>query len=192
MARRHRIQTHGATYHAGTRGIRRMPVFLGDDDRQLFLAILADVVERFEWRCQAYCLMGNHYHLALRTPEANIGAGMHRLNGLYAQAFNRRHGFNGHLFEDRYWSTLAETDADVFRITRYVVLNPIRAGMCALPHQWPWSSYRATAGLDARPAFLDLGWLGEWGRDRYRSYVLEGLEQPVAAPTIAVTSPSQR
>jgi REP element-mobilizing transposase RayT len=192
MARRHRTQTHGATYHAGTHGIPRMPVFLGDDDRELFLAILADVVERFEWRCQAYCLMGNHYHLALRTPEANIGAGMHRLNGLYAQAFNRRHGFNGHLFEDRYWSTLAETDADVFRITRYVVLNPIRAGMCALPHQWPWSSYRATAGLDARPTFLDLGWLGEWGRDRYRSYVLEGLEQPAAAPAIAVTSPSQR
>ena len=103
---------------------------LADDDRHLFVAILGDVVERFKWECRAYCLMTNHYHLALRTPEANIGAGMHRLNGLYAQAFNRRHGFKGHLFEERYWSGLIETDEHVFNLMRYVVLNPVRAGMC--------------------------------------------------------------
>jgi REP element-mobilizing transposase RayT len=191
MARRNRIQTHGAIYHAGTRGVRRMPIFLRDDDRQLFLAILADVVKRFEWRCHAYCLMGNHYHLALRTPEANIGAGMHRLNGLYAQWFNRRHGFKGHLFEERYWSGLVETDEQVFTMTRAVVLNPVRAGICALPHQWAWSSYRATAGLDRTPRFLDLRWLDGWGRDRYRSYVLDGLEVLAAPPDATVTSPNR-
>jgi REP element-mobilizing transposase RayT len=189
MARRNRFQAHDAVYHAGTRGIRRTPIFLADDDRQLFLAILADVVKRFEWRCQAYCLMGNHYHLALRTPEANIGAGMHRLNGLYAQWFNRRHGFKGHLFEERYWSGLVEADEQVFSVTRYVVLNPVRAGICALPHQWAWSSYRATAGLDRKPRFLDLRWLDGWGRDRYRSYVLDGLEELAAAPDATVTRP---
>jgi putative transposase len=192
MARPKRIQTHGAIYHAGTRGVRRMPIFLGDDDRHLFLAVLGDVVRRFHWRCEAYCLMGNHYHLALRTPEPNVGAGMQRLNGLYAQAFNRRHGFKGHLFEERYWSPLVETDEHMFEVMRYVVLNPVRAGICALPHQWPWSSYRATAGLAPKPQFLDLGRLREWGRDRYRSYVLEGLEQPAASPDAGVTSPQQR
>ena len=166
-----------------------MPIFLGDDDRHLFLAILADVVTRFEWRLSAYCLMTNHYHLALGTPAANIGEGMHRLNGLYAQAFNRRHGFKGHLFEERYWSGLIERDEHVFTLMRYVVLNPVRAGICALPHQWPWSSYRATAGLDPVPAFLDLRWLDGWGQTTYRSYVLEGLERPIAAPEPSVTKP---
>jgi putative transposase len=189
VPRRNRIQTAGALYHAGTRGIRRSPIFLGDDDRLVFLAILDDVVKRFEWQCQAYCLMTNHYHLALRTPEANIGAGMHRLNGLYAQAFNRRHRYKGHLFEERYWSGLMETDEHVFSLMRYIVLNPVRAGMCALPHQWSWSSYRATAGLDPTPGFLDLRWLAGWGRAAYRSYVLEGLEQAVPAPEPTATQP---
>ena len=139
-------------------------------------------------RCQAYCLMGNHYHLALRTPEANIGAGMHRLNGLYAQAFNRRHGFTGHLFEDRYWSTMPETEEEVFKVLRYVVLNPVRAGLCALPHQWPWSSYRSTAGIDPAPGFLDLRWLARWRQDGYRSYVLEGVEQLTARLDRSVTT----
>jgi REP-associated tyrosine transposase len=191
MARRNRIQTHGAVYHTGTRGIRRMPIFLGDDDRHLFLAILGDVVTRFEWSCRAYCLMGNHYHLALCTPEANIGDGMHRLNGLYAQAFNRRHGFKGHLFEERYWSSLVETDEQVLTVMRYVVLNPVRARLCALPHQWPWSSYRATAGIDRKPRFLDLRWLAGPGQAGYRSYVLDGLEQLTAVREPTVTGPQQ-
>lgn len=191
VARRNRIQAPGAIYHAGTRGIREMPIFLDTDDRLRFMALLADVVERFEWRCEAYCLMGNHYHVALRTPDANIGDGMHRLNGMYAQAFNRRHGFKGHLFEERYWTTLVETDEHRFEVMRYVVLNPVRARICSLPHQWPWSSYRATAGLDPKPQFLDLRWLDDWGQDRYRSYVLDGLERPAAAPGTDVTGPQR-
>jgi REP-associated tyrosine transposase len=189
VSRRNRIQAAGALYHAGTRGIRQMPIFLVDDDRHLFMAILGDAVTRFGWECQAYCLMTNHYHLALRTPEANIGAGMHRLNGLYAQAFNRRHGFKGHLFEERYWSGLIETDEHALGLMRYVVLNPVRAGICALPHQWAWSSYRATAGLDGAPPFLNLRWLEGFGRTAYRSFVLDGLEQPVTPPTPSVTTP---
>jgi REP element-mobilizing transposase RayT len=189
VARRNRIQIGGALYHAGTRGIRRLPVYATDEDRELFLAVLADVVERFGWECRAYCLMTNHYHLALRTPEANIGDGMHRLNGLYAQAFNRRHGFKGHLFEERYWSGLVEADDHVFNLMRYVVLNPVRAGICALPHQWAWSSYRATAGLEDAPSFLDLRWLEDFGQVAYRSYVLDGLERPPAPPHAVARNP---
>jgi len=189
VPRRNRIQTASALYHAGTRGIRQLPIFLTDDDRHLFIAILGDVVKRYEWECRAYCLMTNHYHLALRTPEANIGAGMHRLNGLYAQAFNRRHGFKGHLFEERYWSGLIATDEHVLSLMRYVVLNPVRAGICSLPHDWAWSSYRATAGLDGAPSFLDLRWLVDYGRTAYRSYVLDGLERPTAPPDAIAATP---
>jgi REP element-mobilizing transposase RayT len=189
MPRRNRVQTADGLYHSGTRGIRGLPVFVDDADRILFLAILADVVKRFDWECRAYCLMTNHYHLALRTPEANIGAGMHRLNGLYAQAFNRRHRFKGHLFEERYWSGLIDTEQHAFSLMRYVVLNPVRAGMCALPHQWPWSSYRATAGIETVPSFLDLRWLTAHGQNAYRSYVLEGLERPVTPPPQTRTNP---
>ena len=187
MARRNRVQVAGALYHAGSRGIRRSRIFADDDDRSLFLAILGDVVCRFGWSCRAYCLMSNHYHVALRTPDANIGDGMHRLNGLYAQAFNRRHRFKGHLFEERYWATIAETEEHSLNLIRYIVLNPVRAGMCALPHQWMWSSYRATVGLDPQPSHLDLHWMKEWaGSERpqavYRSFVLEGLENGTPQP----------
>ena len=187
MARRNRVQVADALYHAGSRGIRRSPIFADDDDRSLFLAILGDVVRRFGWSCHAYCLMSNHYHVALRTPDANIGDGMHRLNGLYAQAFNRRHRFKGHLFEERYWSTVVETEEHSLNLMRYIVLNPVRAGMCALPHQWIWSSYRATVGLDPQPSHLDLHWMKEWaGSERphvvYRSFVLEGLENGTPQP----------
>jgi putative transposase len=192
MPRRNRLQLAGALYHAGARGIRRSPVFLCEEDRLLFLTLLGDVVRRFHWQCHAYCLMTNHYHVALRTPDANIGDGMHRLNGLYAQAFNRRHRFKGHLFEERYWSGLVETEEHSLNLVRYIVLNPVRARLCALPHQWVWSSYRATAGLDPQPSHLDLRWMDSWAgsdsaRVAYRAFVLEGLENGTPPPTTAVT-----
>ena len=114
---------------------------------------------------------------------------MHRLNGLYAQAFNRRHGFKGHLFEERYWSGLVETDEHEIGLMRYIVLNPVRAGICSLPHEWAWSSYRATAGLEGPPSFLDLRWLAAYGRTSYRSYVLDGLERPTAPPEAIAANP---
>jgi len=131
--------------------------------------------------------MTNHYHVAVQTPDANVGVGMHRLNGLYAQAFNRRHGFKGHLFEERYWSRLVETEEHQLTLMRYIVLNPVRARLCALPHQWAWSSYRATAGIDPKPRHLDLGWMHRWAGSgaaevMYRSFVLEGLERGAAPP----------
>ncbi|HYX84916.1 MAG TPA: transposase [Gaiellales bacterium] len=187
MARTNRVQLAGARYHVGSRGIRKAPIFLADHEREFFLTLLADIVRRFGWVCEAYCLMSNHYHLAIRTPEPNIGDGMHRLNGLYAQAFNRWNGFKGHLFEERYWSAIVATEEHVINLMRYLMLNPVRAGLCTLPHEWRWSSYRATVGLDAKPPFLNTDWVEHaFGAGRggagFRASVLDGLERGVAAP----------
>ena len=159
MARRLRLQVAGAHYHVGVRGNDKAPVFLGAEDRERFIALLADVVERFGWRCYAYCLMENHYHLALMTPEPNLGAGMGRLNQIYAQWFNHRHDRVGHLFEQRYWSRLLESEAHMVAVVRYIAANPVRAGLCERPEEWRWSSARATAGLVRAPSFLDAEWV---------------------------------
>jgi REP element-mobilizing transposase RayT len=156
MARHNRIQFAGAHYHVGDRGNAKATVFHSDEDRHQFLATLADVVERYGWRCSSYCLMTNHYHLTLTTPEPNLGAGMGRLNQLYAQWFNRRHDRVGHLFQERYWCDVLETEAHLFAAVRYIVENPVRAGLCAGAQDWRWSSARAAAGLAPVPAFLDL------------------------------------
>jgi REP element-mobilizing transposase RayT len=163
MARPLRVQAAGAHYHVGARGVDKAPVFLSDEDRERFLILLGDIVERCGWRCHAYCLMANHYHLALTTPEPNLGAGMRRLNQVYAQWFNHRHDRIGHLFEQRYWSQLLEAETNVLAVVRYVVQNPVRAGLVATPPAYPWSSASAMYGLASPPSFLDLAWVGEPG-----------------------------
>jgi REP element-mobilizing transposase RayT len=161
MARPLRVQAAGAHYHVGARGIDRGPVFLSDEDRERFLVMLGDVVERYGWRCHAYCLMPNHYHLALTTPEPNLGAGMGRLNQVYAQWFNHRHDRVGHLFEQRYWSRLLEAEERFLAVARYIVANPVRAGLADTPNGYPWSSARAMNEVTAPPRFLDLTWVRE-------------------------------
>src|SRR4249919_2320559 len=107
--RRPRPQQAGLWYHIGARGVRKLPIVHDDDDCASFLLHLGEVVDRFGWVLTAFCLMTNHYHLVLRTPEPNIATGMHRLNLVYAQAFNQKHGFAGHLFDARYWSGVLQT-----------------------------------------------------------------------------------
>jgi hypothetical protein len=128
--------------------------------------------------------MSNHYHLVVRTPEPNIAAGMHRLNLVYARAFNRKHGFEGHLFDARYWSGVLQTEERFLEASRYVVLNPVRAKLRVRPHEWEWSSYRQTVGLSSPAPYLNLDWLEMFDADRlraqrlYRSFVYEGIERP--------------
>jgi REP-associated tyrosine transposase len=128
--------------------------------------------------------MSNHYHLVLRTPEPNIAAGMHRLNLVYARAFNRTHGFEGHLFDRRYWSEVLETEDYLLEASRYVVLNPVRAKLRANPHEWHWSSYRQTVGLSPPARYISLDWLDMFDVDRsraqqlYRGFVHEAIERP--------------
>src|SRR5262249_29642369 len=129
MARRHRVQGAGLTYHITTRGNRGEPIFADDYDRHRFLVFLARVIGTFDWVCHAYCLLTTHYHLMITTNDANIGSGMHVLNGRYAQSFNRRHGVSGHVFEDRYYSVVVERNPHLLELIRYVALNPVRAGL---------------------------------------------------------------
>jgi REP element-mobilizing transposase RayT len=156
MARPLRIEFPGAFYHVTSRGDRREAIYEDDEDRSAFLGVLAAVVADFEWQCLAYCLMTNHYHLFVQTVHGNLSKGMRQLNGVFTQWSNRRHGRGGHLFQGRYKGILVDSDSYFREVSRYVVLNPVRAGMVADPADWPWSSYRATAGMES-----PLEWLAD-------------------------------
>jgi len=157
MPRPPRIDFSGAIHHVTSRGNRRKEVFRCDGDRWLFLATLAEVCRFHGWSCLAYCLMNNHYHLVVITNRATLSAGMKQLNGNFTQVFNRRHSTVGHVFQGRFKSSLVRCDAHLLAACRYVVLNPVRAGMVASPSDWQWSSFRATVGDIATPKFLDAG-----------------------------------
>jgi REP element-mobilizing transposase RayT len=182
MARPLRIEFAGALYHVTARGDRREPIYDEDEDRRAYLDILGDVVEQFDWRCHAYCLMDNHYHLVVETPEGNLSKGMRQLNGLYTQYSNRRHRRVGHLFQGRYKAILVDKDTYLLELSRYVVLNPVRAGMVKRPSQWAWSSYHATVGTQNAPGWLMLdALLAHFGRNRgvarrrYERFVEDGV-----------------
>ncbi len=159
MARPLRLAYPGAFYHVTTRGNARQAIYLDAQDRQMFLAGLEEVVTRYHWRCHAYCLMDNHYHLLLETPQENLSAGMRQLNGVYTQRFNRCHARVGHVFQGRFKAVLVERDSYLLELCRYVVLNPVPAGMVKQPERYRWSSYRATAGLEKAPEWLTRAWV---------------------------------
>lgn len=182
MARPLRLEYPGAVYHVTSRGNAREVFFLSEADRQRFLAVLGDTVEKYHWLCHAYCLMDNHYHLVVETPDGNLSVGMRQLNGVYTQAFNRAHQRVGHVFQGRYKAIWVEKDSHLLELCRYVVLNPVRAGMVAKPDQWQWSSYRSTAYAGRGPDYLRVDWLlGQFSpeeaaaRSRYRKFVAEGI-----------------
>ena len=182
MARPLRIEFSGAFYHVTARGDRGEAIYESDADREAFLEILRAVIERFEWRCHAYCQMTNHYHLFVETVHGNLSKGMRQLNGVYTQWSNRRHRRSGHLFQGRFKGIVVDSDAYLQTLSRYIVLNPVRAGLVEDPAEWPWSSYRATAGLQRPPPWLTTGAiLGPFGRKKgeareaYRRFVHEGI-----------------
>lgn len=181
MARPLRIEYPGAVYHVTTRGNEKKPIYKDDQDRENFLFILDKVNKRYNWLCHAFCLMDNHFHLLIETPDANLCIGMRQLNGVYTQAFNKRHRRAGHLYQGRYRAILIQKDSHLLEVCRYVVLNPVRAGLVENPGQWRWSSYGATAGRERPPACLTTGWvLGQFSSKRpkaerdYREYVRRG------------------
>jgi putative transposase len=157
MPRRPRTNYPGAITHVIARGNRRQPIYLEDRGYRSFLAVLEAVSQRHGWRCHAYCLMPNHYHAVIETPVENLSVGMQYLNSRYAEWFNRRFELDGHLFQGRFYSVLVEGDWHLLELSRYLPLNPVRAGLCSRPAEWPWSSYRAVAGLASAPAFLYVG-----------------------------------
>ncbi len=187
MARPLRIEFPDALYHVTARGDGREAIYLDEADREDFLAILASAVKRFHWRCHAYCLMGNHYHLLLETPQANLSRGMRQLNGVYTQRFNRRYRRVGHVLQGRFKAILVEKDPYLLALARYIVLNPVRAKMVRRPHTYRWSSYRATVGLDPKPEFLTADWVlvqfGERRRRAQRRYA-EFVQEGIGAPSV--------
>ena len=185
MARPLRIELAGGLYHVTSRGDRREAIYRDDRDREAWLGLLREVCERFNWRCHAWCQMTNHYHLVVETPEANLSAGVRQLNGVFTQQFNRRHGLVGHLFQGRYKAILVERDVYLLELSRYVVLNPVRAAMVPDASAWPWSSYRAMVGRQSAPTWLETDWLlGQFESDRslaqarYAAFVDEGIGRP--------------
>jgi putative transposase len=156
MARPLRIEFPGAVYHVTSRGNEKRPIFKNDRDRKTFLAFLGETAKRFGWSVTAWVLMSNHFHLVLQTPAPNLSRGMHWLNGSYAGWFNHEHRRWGHLFGGRFKAFLVEKETYFTEVLRYVVLNPVRAGLATAPENYRWSSYRSTAGIEAAPDWLDV------------------------------------
>jgi REP element-mobilizing transposase RayT len=185
MARPLRLEFAGALYHVTTRGNGREAIFLSDADRRMFLDVLAAVWKRYSWAVHAYCLMTNHYHLLVETPDANLSKGMRQLNGVYTQRFNRRHNRTGHVFQGRYKAILVQRDAYLLELARYVVLNSVRARMVRKAGDWPWSSYRAMTGDAQPPEWLETrAILAAFGEpeskaiDGYARFIADGKDQP--------------
>ena len=157
MTRPLRILIPDGIYNVGSRGIARQTIYRDDDDCEAFLSVLDEARVRFGWRVIAYCLMGNHYHALVQTPEPNLSAGMRDLNGLYATRFNRRHERDGSLLKAKFWNQLVQDNAYLLAAARYIALNPVRAGLVARPEDYRWSSYsdlhagRWTDLVDPRP-----------------------------------------
>jgi len=156
MARPLRIAFPNAVYHVTSRGNERRAIFRTIGDRVMFLKLLAEATKRFGWSISAWVLMTNHFHLVIKTPEPNLSQGMQWLNGSYAIWFNSKHKRWGHLFGSRFNAVLVESEAYFTRLLRYVVLNPVRAGMVARPEAYRWSSYSATVGLEKAPDWFDV------------------------------------
>ena len=185
MSRPLRIEFAGALYHVTSRGDGQKDIYLDDQDRRDFLSVLGSVCKRFNWTVHAYCLMSNHYHLLIETPDGNLSQGMRQLNGVYTQHFNRTHDRVGHVFQGRYKAIIVQKDSYLLELSRYIVLNPVRARMVRSVKDWPWSSYRASCGMTSSPEWLSTDWLlstfaktRKVAIERYRDFVAQGKNLP--------------
>jgi REP-associated tyrosine transposase len=159
----------GGFYHVFSRGSNRHALFLYDSDRIDLLHYTATVVERYELECLAFALMTNHVHYLFRTPDSPmpvLSNALRDLNGTHARRFNRRHGREAHAFRNRFGAVLQESTQQLLWTARYIVTNPAAAGLCGHASEWPWTSYRATAGLEPAPAFLSISTLLSFFSDR--------------------------
>lgn len=178
-----REEMAGGVFHVYARGVDKCNIYRDDDDRRAYLRLLGKVVERQRWMCLSYCLMPNHIHLLLRTPEPNLGIGMRLIHGPYAQSFNTRYERVGHLFQGRYGAVTVTDDAQMWTTIGYIAANPVTAGLTADPSRWPWGSHRALVGLDDAPSWLARAELmdllcaqGGDGAGRYRELVADRIQ----------------
>jgi REP element-mobilizing transposase RayT len=196
VARPLRIEYPGAFYHVTTRGNEQKEIFKSQRDREQFLSYLESATERYGAVIHAYCLMSNHYHLMLETPQGNLSQIMKHINSSYTTYFNVKRKRAGHLLQGRFKAILVEADSYATELTRYIHLNPVRAKIVETPEAYPWMSYRCyTEGV--APSWLTTGFiLGYFGRkattarENYRHFVHELIEREYSSPlqgTIAST-----
>lgn len=179
-----RIEYPGAFYHVIARGNGKANIYSDTEDRAKFIELYSKSLNRYNIKCYSFCLMSNHYHLLLETPDANLSDGMHQLNAEYAQYYNRRHDRSGHLFQGRYKAIVVQRDPYLLELCRYIVLNPVRAGLVEDPIQYKWSSYRTTIGATDRFSdLLEVDWvLDRFGsnkfsaRREYTKFVMQGVD----------------
>ena len=199
MSRIARREVGGGLAHVTARTIRRLPLFVNERDAFAMLALLDHVTRQVvEWEILAYCLMPNHFHLVVDAETEQLSLGMQRVNGVYAQRFNRVHGFRGHLFQGRFHTKPIREEGHLPTGIRYVLLNPVRAGLCDRPEHWRWSSYRASIGVAPAPRFLAqqrllslFGIQPADARRRLGEFVEAALPEPHAAGTVPGTDPAR-
>jgi putative transposase len=183
MSRRPRLQFPGAVYHVMARGNRKLPIFHDQFDRARFIRIVERATAMYGTRVFAVCLMGNHFHIVLDTPRGNLSETMQYINGVFAQISNRRYAQTGHVFEERFRSLLIERETYLKRAARYVVRNPVRGKLVTHVSEWEWSTYRATAGLEPAPRWLDVNWIDWAFQARSREEAQRRYVSYVSAPT---------
>ena len=186
MSRPPRIQFNSAIYHVTARGNRRANIFLDKRDFLIWLDLLAEAVGKHSIKVHGYCLMPNHFHLLIETPQANLSQVMHMLNARYCQHFNKRHGTSGHVIQGRFHAVLIESDQQLMAVSRYVSLNPVRAQLVKDPADWAWSNHKHFLAPELAPDWLEMNWLlGQFSDDdlterinRYKEFVLAGIGMP--------------
>ena len=192
MPHKIRIQTPGLIRHVMARGNGRMTIFLDDADYRQFVYLLGEISEEYRLECWNYCVMPNHYHATLCPTRPNLSAAIRKLNGAYAQWWNRRHGRVGHVFQGRFKDQIVQREGYLLALFRYVAMNPVRAQLCDQPEKWAWSSYAAIVGIREAPAFLAVtATLRQFGEDdsrilraRFAGFVLAAPDDAAAVDRI--------
>jgi putative transposase len=194
MARPLRIEYEGAVYHIISRGNRGEHIFEEDRDKQYFIETLRNAVEKYKTDIYAYCIMGNHYHLLLAVPYGELTKAMHYIGSAYGSFLRRQRGWIGHVFAGRYKSLCVQKEGYLLELSRYIHLNPVRAGLAEMPEGYKWSSYGCYVGERGEPKWLNTGWLlAEYGKNRkaawrkYKSFVESAIENPSKYPKEDIT-----
>lgn len=182
MARQLRIEYEGALYHVIARGNEQKKIYSTDKDREKFLDYVQRAHERFGVKIHAYCLMSNHYHLLIETPQANLSRGMQCINSGYTTYYNLKQKRAGHLFQGRYRAILVEKDVYLQELSRYIHLNPVRKKIVENPEEYQWGSYQYYLGRNKKiPEYMEIKTILELfgNKERYREFVMDGVRQEV-------------
>src|SRR3989338_4906339 len=184
MARPLRIEYEGASYHVMNRGLEQREIFQEERDYEKFLELIEDTHRQYQFKIHSYCLMPNHYHLYIETPQGGLSRGMRHIDGVYTQVFNKRRKRVGPLFQGRYRSILVEKESYSLELSRYIYLNPVKAKLEEKPEGWKWSSYGAFIGKAKRREFLEVEWLlGQMAKKErkaqrvFEKFTWEGLKE---------------